>query len=57
MHTYGHGCRWRPADARAARLPITSPFACLDIALFDADFSALDLVSRLGKDKTVRLRR
>jgi len=41
--------RWRAEDARAARLPVFSPFASLCVALFDADFSTLDADDPLGR--------
>ena len=41
--------RWRAEDARAARLPVFSPLACVCVALFDADFSTLDADDPLGR--------
>ena len=41
--------RWQPEDGRAARFALTSPHAALHVALFDADFSAIDDDEPLGR--------
>ena len=44
-----HHPRWQPDDGRAARFALTSPHAPLHVALFDADFSAIDDDEPLGR--------
>tara|TARA_B110001469_G_scaffold114761_1_gene118879 strand:+ start:171 stop:452 length:282 start_codon:yes stop_codon:yes gene_type:complete len=44
-----HHPRWQPDDGRAARFSLTSAHAALHVALFDADFSAIDDDEPLGR--------
>lgn len=41
--------RWQPHDGRACRLPVASAYSALHVALFDADFSEINLDDPLGK--------
>ena len=41
--------RWQPYDGRACRLPVSSSYTSLHVALFDADFSAINADDPLGR--------